>query len=78
MNSGDWLGTRQRKLRRLWTAYNQTRDRVQGGAYQSGTNLELDEAIEKKNAIDAFLKQDQNDSYTFEESFNRLSETLVG
>ena len=56
----------------------QNRDLVQVGAYQSGTNLELDEAIEKKNAIDAFLKQDQNDSYTFEESFNRLSETLVG
>ena len=66
------------KLRRLWTAYNQNRDLVQVGAYQSGTNLELDEAIEKKNAIDAFLKQDQDDSYTFEESFNRLSETLVG
>ena len=65
------------KLRRLWTTYNQNRDLVQVGAYQSGTNLELDEAIAKKSAIDEFLKQDQNDSYTFEKSLEKLSEALM-
>jgi flagellum-specific ATP synthase len=65
------------KLRRLWTTYSQNRDLVQVGAYQSGTNLELDEAIGKKSAIDEFLKQDQNDSYTFEESIGRLSQALM-
>ena len=65
------------KLRRLWTTYSQNRDLVQVGAYQSGTNLELDEAIGKKSAIDEFLKQDQNDSFTFEESVARLSQALM-
>ena len=46
-------------------------------SYQSGTNLELDEAIAKKSAIDEFLKQDQNDSYTFEKSLEKLSEALM-
>jgi flagellum-specific ATP synthase len=65
------------KLRRLWTTYSQNRDLVQVGAYQSGTNLELDEAIGKKSAIDEFLKQDQNDSFTFDESIGRLSQALM-
>ena len=49
------------------------RDLVQVGARHN----ELDEAIGKKSAIDEFLKQDQTDSFTFEESIGRLSQALM-
>tara|TARA_B100000686_G_C16726809_1_gene938271 strand:- start:185 stop:1513 length:1329 start_codon:yes stop_codon:yes gene_type:complete len=64
------------KLRRLWTTYNQNKDLVQVGAYQAGTNPELDEAIAKKEVLDNFLRQDQGDAYSFNESLDLLRQTL--
>ena len=48
------------KLRRLWTLYQQNADLIQVGAYESGTNLELDEAIRLRPQIVEFLCQESD------------------
>ena len=42
------------------------------GAYQKGNDEELDAAIEKKSAMEAFLKQDSSTKSTFSNTINEL------
>jgi flagellum-specific ATP synthase len=46
------------RFRRLWTLYQQNMDLIQVGAYESGTNPTLDEAIRLRGAMETFLRQD--------------------
>ncbi|MEG0091646.1 MAG: flagellum-specific ATP synthase FliI, partial [Oscillospiraceae bacterium] len=46
------------KLRDLLSTYEQNADLIAIGAYKAGTNGKLDKAIEKIDAINAFLMQD--------------------
>ena len=48
------------KLRRLWAVYEQNADLVQVGAYEAGTNPELDEAIRLRSQMVTFLQQDMH------------------
>ena len=48
------------KFRRLWSVYQQNADLVQVGAYEAGTNSELDEAIRLRDAMVMFLRQDMH------------------
>ena len=48
------------KLRRLWSLYQQNADLVQVGAYEAGSNPELDEAIRLREQIVNFLRQDMD------------------
>ena len=48
------------KLRRLWAVYEQNADLVQVGAYEAGTNPELDEAIRLRAQMVTFLQQDMH------------------
>ncbi len=57
--SPDDLKTANR-FRRLWSLYQQNSDLIQVGAYESGTNPELDEAIRLRQALEAFLRQDMH------------------
>ena len=57
--SPDDLKTANR-FRRLWSLYQQNMDLIQVGAYESGTNPELDEAIRLRQALEAFLRQDMH------------------
>ena len=45
-------------IRRLMAAYSDSEDLINVGAYQKGTNREIDEAIEKMPQINGFLRQD--------------------
>jgi len=54
------------KLRRLWSIYQQNVDLVQVGAYQMGSNLELDEAIRLHERLVNFLRQDMHISQDYE------------
>ena len=42
------------------------------GAYQSGSDAELDLAIAKKAQMEEFLKQDYDENISYEESVNKL------
>ena len=48
------------KLRRLWAVYEQNADLVQVGAYEAGTNPELDDAIRLRSQMVTFLQQDMH------------------
>lgn len=62
------------KLRRLLAAFKQAEDLVNIGAYVSGSNPLVDEALTKYGAITEFLQQDQGDSSGFAESVARLQQ----
>ena len=53
-------------------------DLIQIGAYQSGTNYRLDEAISLINKINAFLKQDMFESSNLESAIEGMQRVLRG
>jgi flagellum-specific ATP synthase len=55
----DQLKTANR-FRRLWSLYQQNLDLIQVGAYEAGSNPELDEAIQLRPAMENFLRQDMH------------------
>ena len=46
------------RFRRLWSLYQQNIDLIQVGAYQAGSNPEIDQAIVLREAMENFLRQD--------------------
>jgi flagellum-specific ATP synthase len=64
------------KLRRLWSIYQQNVDLVQVGAYEHGSNPELDEAIRLHDRIVAFLRQDMHISQDYDTTRVQLRDLL--
>ena len=48
------------RFRRLWSLYQQNQDLIQVGAYEAGSNPELDQAIRLREAMENFLRQDMH------------------
>jgi flagellum-specific ATP synthase len=63
-------------LRRLLAALAESKDLVEIGAYQPGTNSDVDQALARRQAIDAFLRQAVHEVADPEESWQRLTEVL--
>ena len=61
-------------LRRLLAAYKENEELIRLGAYASGSNMEVDEALGKITQINNFLRQAVNEGDTQENSFRRLAE----
>jgi len=57
---------RANKFRRMWALYQQSADLIQVGAYQPGSNAELDRAIQLRPAMENFLRQDMQMKVDFE------------
>ncbi len=66
-----------RRLRAILAAYRENEELINLGAYARGSNADVDEAIDKMQAINRFLQQDVSDGTRFEESVRRLRE-LIG
>jgi flagellum-specific ATP synthase len=64
------------KLRRLWSVYQQNADLVQVGAYEAGSNPELDEAIRIREQMVDFLRQDMDKGEDYAMTRNHLSHIL--
>jgi flagellum-specific ATP synthase len=64
------------KLRRLWSVYQQNADLVQVGAYESGSNPELDEAIRVREQMIDFLRQDMDKGEDYAMTRSKLSQML--
>ena len=62
-----------RKLKQLNSRFSRSRDLINVGAYISGTDLVLDEAIRKHTAIDMFLQQDFHEKSSVQESLEELA-----
>ncbi len=65
------------KMRNLMSIYDANYDLVNIGAYKSGTNKALDEAIVKIDMINEFLKQKVDDKIAFENSVELLKAAIV-
>jgi flagellum-specific ATP synthase len=61
------------KLRRLLAAYKGAEDLINIGAYQKGSNPDVDEAVDKRAAMDAFLTQGIEESWTFPRTLEALT-----
>lgn len=64
------------KLRRLWSVYQQNADLVQVGAYEAGSNPELDEAIRIREQMIDFLRQDMDKGEDYAMTRSKLSHML--
>ncbi|EHO42246.1 flagellar protein export ATPase FliI [Caldithrix abyssi DSM 13497] len=60
------------KLLETMAIYRESEDLINIGAYKKGTNPRLDEAIEKIEAINDFLKQNIDERSTFEQTIERM------
>jgi flagellum-specific ATP synthase len=60
-------------MRRLLAAYRGAEDLINIGAYQAGTNAEVDLSLEKKTAMDQFLTQGVEEAW----SLDRATEALL-
>jgi flagellum-specific ATP synthase len=64
------------KLRRLWTLFKQNQDLIQVGAYEPGTNHDLDEAIRLKKEMENLLQQNSEESFSFSDCHEMLAEVV--
>lgn len=60
------------KLKNVLATYNEAEDLINIGAYKSGSNPEIDYAINKIQAVNEFLKQDVDERFSFEETVKML------
>lgn len=64
------------KIRDYMAIYRQYEDMIRIGAYSKGVDKELDKAIDLLGNINSFLKQNINESFSFEETFKMLCEII--
>ena len=64
------------RIRDIMSIYEKSSDLVSIGAYKAGTNPKLDYALGKIDAIDTFLKQDVDESFSYEETVEQMEQIL--
>ena len=62
------------KLKNVLATYNEAEDLINIGAYKSGSNKEIDYAIEKHDAVNRFLLQGVDDKYEFPKEIELLND----
>src|SRR5574344_2058205 len=62
------------KIRSLMALYAENEMMITTGIYQKGNSPEIDEAVEKHQAIEDFLKQEEYEKCPMEETLKKLSE----
>ncbi len=65
------------KFKRLFSTYEQNHDLISVGAYQYGSDAEIDEAIDQNPVLMNFLRQDTSEAVSFDDSVYELI-NLVG
>jgi flagellum-specific ATP synthase len=59
-------------VRRVLATWDEIEDLVSIGAYTPGTNVAYDVAVQTREAVNQFLRQDRNTGYTYAESVAAL------
>ena len=67
-----------RRSRAILSLYGDMVDMVRLGAYRTGTDPAVDEALRLTPAIEVFLRQSPGDRTSFDDSFQRLNQALEG
>ena len=60
------------KLKNVLATYNESEDLINIGAYKRGSNKNIDYAIEKIDSVNAFLRQDIDAKFDFEETLHKM------
>ena len=60
------------KLKNVLATYNESEDLINIGAYKRGSNRNIDYAIDKIDAVNAFLRQDVDAKFDFEETLQLM------
>lgn len=66
--------TKAGMLKNVLATYNDAEDLINIGAYRSGSNKDIDYAIMKIGAVNAFLRQDVDTKYLFEDEVKMLGD----
>jgi flagellum-specific ATP synthase len=66
-----------RRARAILSLQGEMADMVRLGAYKSGTDPAVDEALRLTPAIEDFLRQAPDDCTSLDQSFQRLTQALV-
>lgn len=61
------------KLKNVLATYNEAEDLINIGAYKAGSNPNIDQAIQKIDAVNGFLLQSTEDRFTFDETVEMLN-----
>ena len=64
------------RVRRLWSLYQQNQDLISVGAYEMGSNPEIDQAIALRSQIEAFLVQDMHTEVDHQTTRQNICELL--
>ncbi len=67
-----------RQARAAMALYRENEDLIRIGAYQMGTDQELDQAIAINKNLDKFLRQSVDEDWTFEQAINELKAASMG
>lgn len=62
------------RFKNVLATYNEAEDLINIGAYKNGSNKEIDYAIEKHDAVNAYLLQGTEEKYDFEEEIKLLTD----
>lgn len=62
------------KLKNVLATYNEAEDLINIGAYKAGSNPNIDYAIKKIDAVNAFLMQDVDDKFDYEQTVEMLKQ----
>ncbi len=65
------------RFRNILGIYQKNSDLISIGAYKKGNNPALDEAVEKINGINDFLRQEVDESFSYEDTL-RIMQTITG
>ncbi len=66
-----------REMKKLMSAYNEAEDLINIGAYEEGSNPDIDQAIDMMEGIREFLRQDYDSGSNFEETEKRLIQMMT-
>ena len=66
------------KLKNILATYNDAEDLINIGAYKSGANKNIDFAISKIDQVNAFLEQETDEKFTYEEIVRQLEAIFEG
>ena len=61
-------------LKNVLATYNDAEDLINIGAYKAGSNKDIDYAISKINDVNAFLRQDVDSKFLFEDECKMLAD----
>ena len=64
------------RIRDILSVYEKNADLVSIGAYKPGTNRNLDYALSKIDAVNAFLTQDIHEAFSYSQCIEKLKQIL--